>query len=92
VELSLDAMALRGGLEKNRLRREFGVNPMNSRLKRVSLRSYRTDHPPNTVYGETREAIGGVENGQGYDKGFEEGYERCHGAHSVHPARHIAQS
>jgi hypothetical protein len=54
--------------------------------------SYRTDHPPNTVNGETREAVGAVHDGPRYDQSFEEGNERCHGAVVHPPAQRIAQS
>jgi hypothetical protein len=46
--------------------------------------SNRTDSPPNTVYAEMNEAIGGVQNGHRYDQSCDEGSERCHDE-AVHP-------
>jgi hypothetical protein len=40
----------------------------------------RTDRPPNTVYAEMNEAIGGVKKDHRFDQSPKEGNERCHGA------------
>jgi hypothetical protein len=44
------------------------------------IRPYRTERPPDTAYAEMNEAVGGVQNGHGYDQSFEDGNECCHGA------------
>jgi hypothetical protein len=47
--------------------------------------------PPNTAYAEMNEAVGGVQNGHGFDESFEESNERCHGtcsqAQNARPTR-----